>query len=198
MMPPEREVFALKAPRWLGEVGWRTIAGAALLGGIIHICATLVVPVVGSSVAFARLSEVLPANRMVVLAPPSPGKEPLPFLPPDSLYALCRFDLSVDSLRVNVLLAHLGWALSMHTPQGDNFYVMPAQPEEHSEVSLTLGPGGDKLEFNPSPGRLGADSIIAAPSNEGLIIVRAPLKGLAWRAESEAVLRRASCSPVKR
>jgi hypothetical protein len=28
--------------------------------------------------------------------------------------------------------------------------------------------------------------------------VRAPLKGLAWRAEAETLLRRASCAPVKR
>ena len=35
---------------------------------------------------------------MVVLPPPAPGKQPLPFLTPDSLYAMCRYDVSVDSL----------------------------------------------------------------------------------------------------
>ena len=29
-------------------------------------------------------------------------------------------------------------------------------------------------------------------------MVRAPLRGLAWRAETEALLRRATCTPVKR
>ena len=42
------------------------------------------------------------------------------------------------------------------------------------------------------------DSQIPTPTNEGLVIVRAPLKGLAWRAEAEALLKRASCNPVKR
>ena len=29
-------------------------------------------------------------------------------------------------------------------------------------------------------------------------MVRAPLRGLAWRGETEALLRRATCTPVKR
>jgi uncharacterized membrane protein len=192
--------FALpKPPKWLREVGWRTVAGGLLLGGIIHIVATLAVPLAGQGNAFAKLAQALPVNRMVILAPPSPGKEPLPFLTPDALYAICRYDISVDSLQVTAQLAHLGWTLSLHTPQGDNFYVMPAQPARRSDVVLTLIPGGDRVEFAPSQRRIGApDTNIPSPSTEGLIVVRAPLKGLAWRAEAEAILRRASCVPIKR
>ena len=69
-------------PKWLSEVGWRTVIGALLLGGILHILATLAVPFFGSGPAFARLRDTLPANRMVILPPPAPGKQPLPFLRP--------------------------------------------------------------------------------------------------------------------
>jgi hypothetical protein len=41
-------------------------------------------------------------------------------------------------------------------------------------------------------------SQIPSPSLEGLVVVRAPLKGLAWRPQAEALLRRASCAAVKR
>ena len=189
-----------KLPKWLSEVGWRTVIGAALLGGIIHIVATLAVPFVASSTAFARLRDTLPANRMVILPPPVPGKQPLPFLTPDALYAMCRYDISVDSLAVTAAMAHAGWTLSMHTPQGDNFYVMPAQQLRGGDVSLLLVPGADRLsEFASAPRRISAsESYIPSPSWEGLVIVRAPLKGLAWRAEAEALLRRASCTAVKR
>ena len=93
-----------------------------------------------------------------------------------------------------------GWTLSLHTPQGDNFYVMPAQQLRRNEVSLTLVPGADRLnDFGPAPRRLSSqETQIASPSWEGLVIVRAPLKGLAWRAETEAALQRAACTPVKR
>jgi uncharacterized membrane protein len=108
-------------PKWLSEVGWRTVIGALLLGGIIHITATLAVPLVSSGPAFTKLRNTLPTNRMVVLPPLAPGKQPLPYLPPDALYAMCRYDISVDSLVVTAAMAHAGWTLSLHTPQGDNF-----------------------------------------------------------------------------
>ena len=189
-----------KLPKWLTEVGWRTVIGAALLGGVLHILATLAVPFFGASTAFAKLRDALPANRMVILAPPAPGKQALPFLTPDALYAMCRFDVSVDSLAVTAAVVHAGWTLSMHTPQGDNFYVMPAQQLRRADVSLTVVPAASLLsEFSTTPRRVSAtNSQIPSPSSEGLVIVRAPLKGLAWRAEAEALLRRASCTPVKR
>jgi uncharacterized membrane protein len=188
-------------PRWLTEVGWRTVIGALLLGGILHILATLAVPFfTASGTAFARLRDSLPANRMVLMPPPAPGKQPLPFITPDALYAMCRFDVSIDSLAVTAAVAHPGWTLSMHTPAGDNFYVMPAQQLRRNDVSLLLVPAVTAFsEFASTPRRIGAmDSQIPSPTNEGLVIVRAPLKGLAWRAEAEALLRRASCNPVKR
>jgi uncharacterized membrane protein len=189
-----------KLPRWLSEVGWRTVIGAALLGGIIHIITTLAVPFISSTTAFAKLRDTLPVNRMVILPPPAPGKQPLPFLTPDALYAICRYDVSVDSLAVTAAVIHAGWTLSMHTPQGDNFYVMPAQQLRGGGVSLLLVPGAERLsEFASTPRRVsGTESQIPSPTWEGLVIVRAPLKGLAWRAEAEAALRRATCSPVKR
>ena len=189
-----------KLPKWLTEVGWRTVIGAALLGGILHILTTLAVPFLTSSTAFAKLRETLPANRMVMMAPPAPGKQALPFLTPDALYAMCRFDVSVDSLAVTAAVAHPGWTLSLHTPQGDNFYVMPAQQVRRNDVSLLVVPAATTLnEFASTPRRISAtDSQIPSPTMEGLVIVRAPLKGLAWRAESEAILRKASCTPVKR
>jgi uncharacterized membrane protein len=186
--------------RWLREVGWRTVVGALLLGGIIHIGATLAIPLAGPGTAYAKLRETLPLNRMVVLPQAAPGKQPLPFMAPDALYAMCRYDISTDSLAVGVTMADAAWTLSLHTPQGDNFYVMPAQPQRRADLSVTVVPGIDRLgEFVAAPRRVTAqDTQIASPTWEGLVIIRAPLRGLAWRAEIEALLRRATCTPLKR
>jgi uncharacterized membrane protein len=187
----------IRGPKWLSVVGWRTFAGALLTAGIVHILATLAVPAFTSGNAIEKLRQALPVNRMVVLAPPSPGREPLPFLVPDALYAVCRYDLSGQPLQVTAALLHVGWSLSLHTAQGDNFYAMPAQPTRRDAVALTVIAGGDKSEFSPTPRRIGAsDTTITAPANEGLVIVRAPLKGLAWRREAEAALGRASCQSI--
>lgn len=187
-------------PKWLSEVSWRTVIGALLLGGIIHITATMAVPLVSSGHAFARLRDTLPTNRMVLLPPVAPGKQPLPFLTPDALYAMCRYDVSVDSLVVTAAMPQAGWTLSLHTPQGDNYYVMPAQETRRSDISLTVVPAAERLgEFAAAPRRVSAqETQVASPSWEGIVVVRAPLKGLAWRTETQAALRRATCTPVKR
>jgi uncharacterized membrane protein len=189
-----------KLPKWLSNVGWRTVIGALLLGVIIHITATMAVPLISSGHAFARLRATLPANRMVLLPPSAPGVQPLPFLSPDALYAMCRYDVSVDSLVVTATMTQAGWTLSLHTPQGDNFYVMPAQELRRGEISLTVVPSAERLgEFAAAPRRVSTqETQVSSPSWEGLVVVRAPLKGLAWRAETEAALRRATCTPVKR
>jgi hypothetical protein len=88
----------------------------------------------------------------------------------------------------------------MHTPQGDNFYVMPAQQLRRPEVSFVVVPGGERFsEYTPTARRASTPrSQITSPTPEGLVVVRAPLRGLAWRAEAETLLRRASCAAVTR
>jgi uncharacterized membrane protein len=188
----------LRMPRWIRQIGWRTVAGAVLLAGIVHISATLAVPLLGPGNAFRKLRETLPVNQMVFLPPPTPGNQLLPFVAADALYAACRFDVSATGVTVSALLADPGWTLSLHTPQGDNFYVMPAQQLRRSEVTFVIVPGGDKLvDFGASARRpTGDETQVDSPVAEGLVLVRAPLRGLSWRAETEAKLRRASCAPV--
>ena len=187
-----------RMPQWMRQIGWRTVAGAMLLAGIVHISATLAVPLLGPGNAFRKLRETLPVNHMVFLPPPTPGNQLLPFVAADALYAACRFDVSATGVTVSALLADPGWTLSLHTPQGDNFYVMPAQQLRRSEVTFVIVPAGDKvLDFGASARRpTGDETQVDFPAAEGLVLVRAPLRGLSWRAETEAKLRRASCAPV--
>jgi uncharacterized membrane protein len=187
----------LKLPRWMRQIGWRTIVGAVLLAGIVHIAATLAVPLMGPGNAFRKLRETLPVNQMVFLPPPTPNTQLLPFVAADALYAACRFDLSSTPVAVSAVLSDPGWTLSLHTPQGDNFYVMPSQQLRRSEVSLVISPAAERLvDFVSSRRYSGDDSQIESPVTEGLVLVRAPLRGIAWRAETEAKLRRANCNPA--
>ena len=137
---------------------------------------------------------------MVLLPPPAPGKQPLPFLAPDAVYAMCRYDVTVDSLAVTAAMAQAGWTLSLHTPQGDNFFVMPAQEARRGDVSLTVVPGAERLgEFVATPRRVSAKETQSPRRRRRASSSCARRsRGLAWRAETEALLRRATCTPVKR
>jgi uncharacterized membrane protein len=200
LAPPSLRVRKAErpAPGWLSKIGWRTALGALLLGGILHLSATLAVPLLGPGLAYQKLNELLPANTMVIATPLQPGKQLLPFLMPDAYYGICRYSLAGHVVSVSAPLLDLGWTLSLHTPQGDNFYVIPGQQLRTTDLSLVIVPGAEKSgELMPAMRRAPTPSEdqIASPSEEGLIIIRAPLKGLAWKGEAEAALARAKCTP---
>jgi uncharacterized membrane protein len=184
-------------PPWLRRVGWRRLTAVALLAGIVHICATLAAPMLSSGHAYLLLRDKLPVNRMVVLPAQAPGRQILPYLPPHMLYAVCRYDLSGGPVAVTATVADAGWALSLHGMRSDNFYVLPGQPLRRTEVSLLVIPGG--VDTAPIAKREGSsETPVVSPTAEGLIVLRAPLRGLAWSAETEAALRGATCTQVKR
>jgi len=189
-------IVRLLFPGWLRR-RWQLVVASVLLIGIVHICATLAAPVFSSGHAYQLLRDKLPPNRMVVLPPQAPARQLLPYLPPDMLYAMCRYDLTGGPVAVTAVVADAGWALSLHSPRGGNYYVLPGQQQRRTEVSLLVVPSGPDAALIPrreSP----TDSHIASPTLEGLIVVRGPLRGLAWAAETEATLRRATCTQVKR
>jgi uncharacterized membrane protein len=200
-MTPKAPVEASIAswlPRWMGEIGWRTLLAGVLLGGIVHICATFAAPILGSGLAYQRLSDGLPVNRMVALPAPSASKQTLPFLPPDTLYAICRYDLTGGPVSVTAALSGPGWVLSLHSREGDNFYALPGQQLREDKVSFLLVPGGTLEAAHVRPTFSTTDTQVVSPTAEGLIVVRAPVIGVAWSSETEAILRQSSCTQVKR
>lgn len=198
-VPPARKRVRRPRLQWWRLLDWRVLVAGALAGGITHIAIVFSAPFIAERGAFQRLRGVLPVNRVQLMPVQVPANQALPFILPDALHAFCRFDLSVDSLRVSTVLAEPGWTLSLHSAEGDNFYVMPGQATS-SEVTFVVVPSADRgLELGPAPRRLGGVDIhVPSPTLEGLVMVRAPLKGLAYRAETEALLARTTCSTVKR
>ena len=188
------EPLTSRLPRWVGKGGWRTLLAGVLLGGIVHICATFAAPVLGSGLAYQRLSESLPVNRMITLPALAFSRQVLPFLPPDTLYAVCRYDLSGGPIAVTAAVSGPGWVLSLHNREGDNFYALPGQQLNEERVSfLLVASGTADLRTGAA-----ADTQVVSPTTEGLIVVRAPVIGTAWQAETEASLRYASCTKAKR
>jgi uncharacterized membrane protein len=187
------------APRGrLGWISWRTFTAAVLLGGILHICAVFAASQSATGQAYELLREGLPRNRMMVLQQQAPGKQILPWLAPDMLYAMCRYDLSEGPVAVAATVLAPGWALSLHSPMGTNFYVLPGQAQRHLDVSFVITPSGPDAAPLPIRRESSDDTQVASPTSEGLVVLRAPLRGLAWTAEAEAALQAASCAPARR
>jgi uncharacterized membrane protein len=176
------------------------ILTALLAGGVIHIVTTFAITALGTGSAYRQLRPVLPANELVVLPPLAPGAQVLPYLAPDMLYGICRFDLSQGAVEMSALLPEAGWSFALYTRQGDNFYATPGQKLKPTQIAFVLAPASDRL-VNLTPGVRKTDvevSQVTSPDQEGLMVVRAPLKGVAFEAAAQAELKRAKCSPVRR
>jgi uncharacterized membrane protein len=207
--------------QWLEGSFVRAIVYGLVAAGIVHICATLATPSLLGSGAYDRLDAELPSNRLVVLGPPKPQAQLLPFQEPHTHYAFCRYDAAEGPVLIKASLLSSGWTLALYSPGGDNFYVVPGQDQKVTDVSALLVPSGD--EFNdllpadqsaaiaaaqqsvlgprtarafrntpqPAPN---ATPQVEIPSPTGLLVIRAPIKGQGYTAAVEAALARASCT----
>lgn len=175
----------------------RSVLAAVMAAAMLHICATLLAPALTGQTAFDRLTPGLPLHRMTVLPPVGPGAQPLPFMGADSRYALCRFDTSRGVVNIHAVLPDAGWSLALNSPEGDNFFTSIGSPDSRTELDVRLVPSGDRF-LGLSPEAVGAprdaELPIAVTAQTGIAVIRAPDKGLAYRAEIERDLKRSACS----
>lgn len=183
--------------RWLDMGLARTVLCGIAAAGIVHICATLATPYFAGATTVQRLSEHLPTNSMLVTGVPTPQSQLLPYQEADMVFALCSYDVKSTPVVVRAVLPGSGWTLSLYSPAGDNFYFMPGQDQRPLEVNamLVAADGDAVLPADPRAGSARLTTV-RVPSARGIVMIRAPLKGESFRAETEAALRRSSCTPM--
>lgn len=174
----------------------KTLLTASILGGIIHICVTFAIPHVASNDAYSRLATRLSLNTMVLLPPATPSAQLWPFQLPDQHIALCLYDASRGPVTIKASLPTKGWTLALYTPAGDNFYIAPGTADRRIDVSAQLIASSDRF-IAVSPDRrmaAGLQTEIRLPAPQGLLVIRAPIKGQAYRNEPLRELQAATCS----
>ena len=179
-------------------LNWRFLVAIPAAAGVVHILATLAAMNDTANSAFALLKPSLPVNKMAVLPPVAPDQQPLPFLSPDARYAICHFDTANGPVAVSAKLPDHGWTIGIFNPDGSSAYFAAASPGRATSIALTIVPADDRF-MGLTPEAKGIINAGQAPltvaAREGLIVVRSPDRGLAYRAESEAGLAQASCGP---
>jgi uncharacterized membrane protein len=192
------------APDRLSWMSWMFVAGCLFAAGVAHIITVFALPLFSTTSAFERLRPLLPVNTMTALPPAAPGAatgtSPPPFLSPDMRYAMCRYDLSSGPLLVSAILPEAGWSLAIHAPDGENFYLVPGQDQRRTDISFTIARSGERpLIATPGVRRSDVDATqVTSPRLEGLVVIRAPVRGLAYRGEIEAILKTATCRALTR
>ena len=176
----------------------RFLALLAAAAGLVHIVTSLRAVSDTTLSAYARLTPELPANVMKVLPPIRPGAQQLPFMSADARYAICHFDTAKGPVSVNAELPDHGWTIGIFHRDGSSAYFAAAPQGRVTKIALIIVPDDDRfLGLTPEArGKINAGAApLAVTAKEGLVVVRAPDKGLAYAAESEAGLAKASCAP---
>ena len=175
------------------------IALCVVLAGLIHIAAVLTLPMLAPRDAHARLAALGPANKMIQLPLPAPGRQVMPLMAPDVRYAICRYDLSKGPVRLKARIADGNWLIAFYTPLGENYYTVVGGDLKRPDVDLIVAMSDQTVA------EVGVDSpeefdnvvVVKSPVEEGIALQRVPLPGHSRSVEAERALKATYCGAHK-
>jgi uncharacterized membrane protein len=185
---------------------WRPLAqwapwliGSLCAAGVIHIGAIFAIPHLAKQDAWARLSQISDQNQMYVLgsAEADQDQPPLPLMSPDLGYAFCRFTLKQNNLAVLAEFSEPAWTVSVYTKLGENFYVISGADAKRKELRLLITPRQRLAEEASTEQNDEGDEqiIVISPGEEGVVMVRAPIRGPSYRQRTLEALQKVTCEP---
>ena len=176
---------------------WPWLIASLFAAGVIHILAVFGVPFLASRDAWARLSLLSAENRIHVLSVAA-SEPPLPFMAPDIAHAFCRFDLSTNNVLMKTALGDSTWSIAVSGRHGENFYFISGAEAKRRELRLLLVPRSRlSQEVSTERSEEGDEQIIViTPEMQGLVVLRAPIRGPSFAADTVKALQGAECRPV--
>lgn len=170
-----------------------------LIIGISHILTTFWLASASTTSDFKKLTDGLPVNRFSLLETLSPETQRLPFMMPESHYAVCPYDTTDGPVLLDVKLDDAGWVLSLHAPDGTVVYFAPGSAQRELNLRLVLNPPGDQFLGFPvggiGPGREIPE--LQLDDATGVAVLRAPLYGRSYGALAVNALKRSTCAAVR-
>ena len=164
---------------------------AVILGGIVHIAAMLVIPALAPKSGYSRIEATSEVNEPVVRGPAIPGGEPFPFSSPDTVYVICRFDVSDNPVRFTATLPLTYWSLALSETDGGNYYHTNSMQSLTGQPDLVVLSRGQ--EFEPT-----ADQAVTRASGpRGLMILRIVLRDRSLEPTIKEAAAGAACAPLE-
>jgi uncharacterized membrane protein len=122
----------------------------------------------------------------------------MPFMAPDIAYAFCRYDLTSSNVLVKTALGDATWSIAASTRHGENFYFITGAEAKRRELRLLIVPRSRLAEeVSTERSEEGEEQIIViAPEMTGVIVLRAPVRGPSFAADTVNSLQSIDCSPV--
>ena len=170
------------------------LLSGALLGGIVHLVAVLILPRTATQDAYSRLSPITPINAIAAVPQPTPQNELMPYMDPAFATAVCRYDLSTGPLKLTAPVSPAYTSVSFYTRQGVAYYAINDRAAGRRLIELELMTADQRSNLPEDEEVTAADRLIVeSPTTTGLIVLRAlaPEPGLMTAARN--VLANSRC-----
>ncbi len=150
------------------------ILAGALLGGIVHLVAVLILPRTATLDAYSRLAPVTPVNTMTAIPAPTPQNAVVPFMDPAFATAVCRYDLAAGPIKLTVPIGAVYTSVSFYTRRAVAYYAINDRAAGRRVIELDLMTAAQREQLPEDEDITAADRLIVeAPSPIGLIVLRA-------------------------
>jgi uncharacterized membrane protein len=176
------------------------IVGGILLGGIVHLVTVLAMPRAATQDAYSRLIPITPVNRMVPLPAPTPKSAIMPFRDPAFAEAVCRYDLTGGSIKLNAPLSDAYTSVTFYTRESVAYYAINDRAAGKRAIELDLMTPAQHAEVPEEEDVTAADRlIIDSPTTTGLIVLRAlaPMPSLMPMARQALAAAQCRSEPVQ-
>ncbi len=123
----------------------------------------------------------------------------LPFTSPDVVTAYCLFDISQHNVVITSPMPEAAWSLAVSTRTGENFYFATGADAKKPDIRVLIIPR-DRLAEEASTEKTeegDEQNIIVSPMSEGIVAIRAPLRGESFRGATLEQLKLARCEIQK-
>jgi uncharacterized membrane protein len=173
--------------------------GGLLLGGIVHLATVLAMPRAATQDAYSRLTPLAPANTMVLLPASTADASILPFMDPAFAAAVCRYDLSNGSIKLNAPVSEAYTSVTFYTRNSVAYYAINDRAAGRRAIELDLMTAAQHAQVPEEEDVTAADRlIIDSPTITGIIALRAlaPEPGLMPMARRALAAAQCHIEPV--
>lgn len=171
----------------------------ALVAGLTHFLAVLILPGVASKDAFTLLAPHDPVNRMSLFSASRPGDNLIPFRDPATVQGICFFDVGQTPVRIRTKIEEGRLlTLSFRTPQGKIFYSMTDRAALRNSIDIRLVTDAqlDAIEAtDEADAGLPTELRLKTPTRKGLVVATALAARPSEGKDAEERIKAISCAP---
>jgi uncharacterized membrane protein len=168
--------------------------GGILLGGIVHLATVLAMPQAATQDAYSRLVPIAPVNAMVALPAPTAQASIMPFMDPAFAAAVCRYDLSKGTIKLNAPVSDAYTSVTFYTRNSIAYYAINDRAAGRRAIELNLMTPEQHAQVPEEEDVTAADRlIIDSPTTTGLIVLRALAPEPAFMPTARSALAAAQC-----